>query len=887
MKKLFLLLIIHIIPAMAKADGSGICGDSLTYYYEESSQTLTISGKGPMEDFYTTYHYVGRTVPWDNTKISRIVIEENVTYIGIGAFAGCSSLKYVEIPSSISSIGFNAFYGCYALESVFISDIKAWCEINFTETSSPLYYAQHLYLNGEEIFNLKIPEGTTQISSYAFYGCNNIVSVTIPKGITTIGGRAFQNCESLVSIAIPEGVTAIGDYAFYGCKSLKSVLLPNSLLHIYNSAFRDCSSLVQINLPDNVYSIEDATFEGCTSLSSIVIPDSIKTLKAAIFSGCSNLSNIILPKNLLDIEQYVFSGCKKLKYVAIPDSVKSIGFGAFSFCEMLDSISLPPSLITIQEYTFNSCSRLRSIFIPKNVSVIEKWAFRNCSHLQAIHISDIAAWCNIKMEEQYSNPLFHAKHIYLDGNEIVDLVIPDGVKTINEGAFYGCYNIKTLSLPNTLKYIKKQAFYGLSSMEKLTLPSSIEVVYQEAFAICSSLQQIIVQSDVPPFLYDNSFSKFDVPVIVPGGSVNEYKNASGWKNFDSISGDGTYKLTYILDGKVYRTFRMKDGTVIVPEPSLYKEGHTFSGWSDVPETMPANNVTITGAFTINKYTLTYNVDGEKYKDFEVEFGTAITAVEEPKKEGYTFSGWSEIPETMPANDVTITGTFTVNTYTLTYMVDGEAYKTYEIDYGTAITPEEEPTKVGHNFSGWNDIPETMPANDVTITGTFTINKYKLTYSVDGQEYKDFEVEYGTAITAIEEPTKEGFTFSGWSEVPKTMPANDVTVTGVFVINTYQVTYMIDDMVFKTDSVQYGANIVVPEATEMEGYTFDGWADVPEKMPAHDVTINGTYTSGIADAAIDDKDVRIYDIKGRRIPKLQRGVNLIRTRDGRMRKVMMM
>ena len=544
-------------------------------------------------------------------------------------------------------------------------------------------------------------------------------------------------------------------------------------------------------------------------------------------------------------------------------------------------------------------------------------------------------------------------------------------------------------------------------MEKLTLPSSIEVVYQEAFAICSSLQQIIVQSDVPPFLYDNSFSKFDVPVIVPGGSVNEYKNASGWKNFDSISGDGTYKLTYILDGKVYRTFRMKDGTVIVPEPSLYKEGHTFSGWSDVPETMPANNVTITGAFTINKYTLTYNVDGEKYKDFEVEFGTAITAVEEPKKEGYTFSGWSEIPETMPANDVTITGTFTVNTYTLTYMVDGEAYKTYEIDYGTAITPEEEPTKVGHNFSGWNDIPETMPANDVTITGTFTINKYKLTYSVDGQEYKDFEVEYGTAITPEEEPTKEGYTFSGWSEIPKTMPANDVTITGSFTvntytltymvdgeiyktirynyeanvtpeaeptkegytfsdwsdipetmpandvtitgtftinkykltysvdgeeykdfeveygtvitaieeptkegytfsgwseipetmpanevsvsgkfaINTYQVTYMIGGEMFKTDSVQFGAQIVVPEATEMEGYTFYGWADVPETMPAHDIIIYGTYTSGIMAVAINEKDVQIYDIKGRRIPKLQRGVNIIRTRDGRMKKVM--
>lgn len=123
-----------------------------------------------------------------------------------------------------------------------------------------------------------------------------------------------------------------------------------------------------------------------------------------------------------------------------------------------------------------------------------------------------------------------------------------------------------------------------------------------------------------------------------------------------------------------------------------------------------------------------------------------------------------------------------NTFTLTYMVDGEEYKSVEVDLGAAITPEAEPTKEGYTFSGWSEVPEMMPANDVTVTGTFAVNKYTLTYKVDGEEYKSYVVEYSAAITPEAEPTKEGYTFSGWSEIPETMPANNVTIIGTFTEN---------------------------------------------------------------------------------------------------------
>ena len=337
-----------------------------------------------------------------------------------------------------------------------------------------------------------------------------------------------------------------------------------------------------------------------------------------------------------------------------------------------------------------------------------------------------------------------------------------------------------------------------------------------------------------------------------------------------------FKLIYKVDGVEYKSFDVEYGSAITPEAAPTKEGYTFSGWSEIPATMPAHDVTVTGTFTINKYKLTYKVDGEVYKSYDVEYGAAITPEAAPTKEGYTFSRWSMIPATMPAQDVTVTGSFTKGAYKLTYMVDGEVYKTLSYDYGSTITSEPAPTKEGYTFSGWSEIPATMPAKDVTVTGSFSINKYKLIYKVDGIEYKSSEVEYGKAITPEAEPTKVGYTFSGWSEIPETMPAKDVTVTGTFAINQYTITYKIDDEVYQTENVDYGSMITPPNAPEREGYTFE-WIDVPETMPAHDITIIGSYTSGINAIRMDAENGKVFDLNGRQVKTPGKGVYIINGR----------
>ncbi|MBR1491386.1 MAG: InlB B-repeat-containing protein [Bacteroidaceae bacterium] len=392
--------------------------------------------------------------------------------------------------------------------------------------------------------------------------------------------------------------------------------------------------------------------------------------------------------------------------------------------------------------------------------------------------------------------------------------------------------------------------------------------------------------------------KYGATITPEQAPTKEGYTFSGWSEIPEtmpakdviVTGSFTvnkYNLTYKVDGETYKTAEMEYGSTITPETAPTKEGYTFSGWSEIPETMPAKDVTVTGLSSKGEYQLTYIVDGKVYKTIRMDYGNNITAEIAPEKDGYTFSGWSEIPATMPAKDVTVTGNFTVNKYTLTYKVDGKTYKTAEVEYGATITAETAPTKEGYTFSGWSEIPETMPAKDVIIMGSFTVNKYTLTYKVDGDTYKTAEVEYCADITPEQAPTKEGYTFSGWSEIPETMPAKDVIVTGSFTVNKYNLTYKVDGETYKTAEVEYGADITPETAPTKEGYTFSGWTEIPETMPAKDVTVTGSFTliDAIEDVIADDGTYQIYTVDGKPVEALQKGVNIIKYQNGTTKKVM--
>ena len=164
-------------------------------------------------------------------------------------------------------------------------------------------------------------------------------------------------------------------------------------------------------------------------------------------------------------------------------------------------------------------------------------------------------------------------------------------------------------------------------------------------------------------------------------------------------------------------------------------------------------------------------------------------------------------------------------------------------------------------------------------------KYTITYMVDGEVYKTAELKAGEPITLESAPSKEGYTFSGWSEAPETMPAGDVVITGSFSINSYKVTFMYGDNVLQEISVQYGATIPLPSSLESERYTLIEWLDVPATMPAHDVTINANYVDGINGIESHGQQNKYIMRKGISVNSPVKGVHVVRMSDGTIKKVM--
>ena len=277
--------------------------------------------------------------------------------------------------------------------------------------------------------------------------------------------------------------------------------------------------------------------------------------------------------------------------------------------------------------------------------------------------------------------------------------------------------------------------------------------------------------------YDNE-NLTGSPVTAIGGA--ETGNKEYWAKWEI----NQYTITFDTNGGSEIAPITQDyGTEITVPADPTRKGYTFKGWDkEIPKTMPAENITVKAQWEINQYTIAFDTNGgSEIAPITQDYGTKITAPADPTRKGYTFKGWDkEIPETMPAENITVKAQWEINQYTIAFDTNGGSeIAPITQDYGTQIATPANPTRKGYTFKGWDkEIPETMPAENITVKAQWKINQYTITFDTNGgSEIAPITQDYGTKITAPADPTRKGYTFKGWDkEIPKTMPAENITIT---------------------------------------------------------------------------------------------------------------
>ena len=354
--------------------------------------------------------------------------------------------------------------------------------------------------------------------------------ITFDGRVTSIGERAFLGRQKLTSMIIPDSVLSIGPYAFSSCYYLTEVNLPNSLTIIQENAFAACWKLTgELVLPEGLTRIEDGAFSGCKNLTGeLRLPDSLTSVSG--FAGCTGFTgNLRLPDGIITIGTGAFSSCSFTGELILPRGLDSIGDSAFEDCRGLTGkLQLPDNLKGIGEYAFHWCEGFTGeLVLPESLTYLGQGAFDGCSGFTG----DLVIPSNLKYIYAYTFEFCRG----FNG----ELVLPEGLTMIYEEAFAECGFRGELRLPSSLTKLWSGAFKKCSGFSNqypqgLVIPQGLMSIGEDAFYRCFSWTPVTILSDTPPEGGLNMFSDSVFCIYVPAESVEAYKSAEYWSDYANI-----------------------------------------------------------------------------------------------------------------------------------------------------------------------------------------------------------------------------------------------------------------------------------------------------------------------------------------------------------------
>ena len=548
-----------------------------------------------------------------NKALTSIVIPNGVTTIDNYAFSWCTELSEITIPSSVTEIGFGAFNSTGKIKRVNITDIDALCRISFGNNyyATPFYNGAHLYVNGEELTVLNVPQDVKKVDDYAFYGCQSITEVNIPNGVEQIGYYAFYYCSNLRKVTIGENVNYVGQSAFAGadmletiyCRALTPPEIPLTIVsdgsffepYSYHSNY---GAVKKIIVPLALLSDYKSAYEG--SYASRVYPDVEPELSGnnVIYYQSSDCS-IVTPNEVAYFGANIVSNTYENGWgkILFDGDVTEIGINAFAGSKMTEII-IPQSVTIIGAKAFDS-SALRIVHIPKSVTLIESDAFNKAIYVSMVHIDDFASWCNIEFDSITANP-FNTndsstnRWFYIDDQPVFDIVIPEQVTAIKNYAFYNCQTMSSLYIQKDVKSIGEKALYNCaghliidanqpdydyarspfhnSQFKKVTFGDNIETVGANFMTDCLKLKEVVLGKNLKSFSESAFFrSEYITTVEIKGDLKVEYNPFYACPDLISFVGNNTTEDSrcWIVDG-VLMAFARK-GITEYTVPDYVKE----------------------------------------------------------------------------------------------------------------------------------------------------------------------------------------------------------------------------------------------------------------------------------------------------------------------------